>query len=101
VDQGRRGLEVERARSYLADYESSFRKEALARKADVKPGADKGQEPTSAPKPNPAVPQNPDEIDQAGEPVKDEVIQLTDPRTAAWASFCQALLGSAEFRYLR
>jgi Protein of unknown function (DUF1553)/Protein of unknown function (DUF1549)/Planctomycete cytochrome C len=25
----------------------------------------------------------------------------TDPKTAAWTSFCQALLGSAEFRYLR
>jgi len=24
-----------------------------------------------------------------------------DPRTAAWASFCQALLASAEFRYVR
>ena len=24
-----------------------------------------------------------------------------DPKTAAWASFCQALLGSAEFRYVR
>src|SRR5262249_40100528 len=25
----------------------------------------------------------------------------SDPKTAAWSSFCQALLGSAEFRYLR
>src|SRR5205823_4449254 len=26
---------------------------------------------------------------------------LPDPRTAAWASFCQALVASAEFRYIK
>jgi cytochrome c553 len=49
--------EVERAKGYLADYETAARNER----------------PSS----------------------------LSDPRTAAWASFCQALLASAEFRYLR
>jgi hypothetical protein len=30
----------------------------------------------------------------------DDTVQPKNPREAAWASFCQALLGSAEFRYL-
>jgi hypothetical protein len=48
--------EIERARSYIADYETAVRAERVA---------------------------------------------PTDGRTAAWASFCQALLASAEFRYIR
>ncbi len=31
----------------------------------------------------------------------DAALATRDPRTAAWASFCQALLGMAEFRYVR
>jgi hypothetical protein len=37
----------------------------------------------------------------AGLSVKEDPIGPADPRTAAWMSFCQALLGSAEFRYLK
>jgi hypothetical protein len=33
--------------------------------------------------------------------VVEEVIRPRDARIAAWASFCQALLGSAEFRYVK
>ncbi len=33
--------------------------------------------------------------------VKEEVVKPTSAKEAAWASFCQALLGSAEFRYVR
>ncbi len=33
-------------------------------------------------------------------PAPQEVVHPADPRTAAWMSFCQALLGCAEFRYL-
>ena len=36
----------------------------------------------------------------AADDVEDEPIQPATPRAAAWASFCQALFGSAEFRYL-
>jgi hypothetical protein len=32
---------------------------------------------------------------------RDAAKEETDPKNAAWASFCQALLASAEFRYLR
>ena len=44
---------------------------------------------------------NPDDIDPSDIPVKEETIQTNDAKTAAWASFCQALLGTAEFRYLK
>ena len=54
----------------------------------------------SAPK-RPVPPQNPDEVVPVEEPVKEEVIQPADSRTAAWASFCQALFGCGEFRYIK
>jgi hypothetical protein len=44
---------------------------------------------------------NVDELVPAAVQVKEEAIQAADPKTAAWASFCQALLGSAEFRYVK
>jgi len=59
--------EIERARSYLAEYETASR-------------AVSGSAPAAG---------------------KDKAINPTEPRLAAWMSFCQALLGSAEFRFLR
>lgn len=56
---------------------------------------------TAAARPAAALPPNPDDIDPSDAPVKEEVIQIADPKTAAWASLCQALFGSAEFRYLK
>jgi hypothetical protein len=44
---------------------------------------------------------NPDEADQTDEAVVEDTVQASSPRAAAWASFCQALIGSAEFRYLK
>ena len=49
----------------------------------------------------PVIPANPDDIDTTETVAKEEVIESKDARTAAWASFCQALLGTAEFRYLK
>lgn len=42
-----------------------------------------------------------DEVIPMDAPINAEVIQPKDAKTAAWASFCQALLGSAEFRYVK
>ena len=43
--------------------------------------------------------------EETGRPVHVALLSDThvpaDPKTAAWSSFCQALFGSAEFRYLR
>ena len=49
----------------------------------------------------PVIPANPGDIDTTETVAKEEVIESKDARTAAWASFCQALLGTAEFRYLK
>lgn len=47
------------------------------------------------------APANPDEADQTDEPVREVQVTPASPQAAAWASFCQALLGSAELRYLQ
>lgn len=103
--------ELEQGSDFVAAYEAAFQEELLARVA-AKPGdlqttgastGENGIEPaTDANKPKaPAVPVNPDDIDRSEGAVKEERIESKDPKTAAWASFCQALLGTAEFRYLK
>ena len=100
--------ELERVLQYVAEYEVGAR-EILAQPA--KPSGSEvavaetgdaaaagGSEATAKKKP---VPQNPDEADQTDEPAAEELIQPASTQHAAWASFCQALLGSAEFRYLQ
>jgi hypothetical protein len=54
-----------------------------------------------APKATTEPPADPDQIDQTGEAVAEEVVCPKDARTAAWLALAQALYGSAEFRYLR
>jgi hypothetical protein len=44
---------------------------------------------------------DPDQVVTASEDVKEEVIRAESPRAAAWSAFSQALIGSAEFRYLQ
>jgi len=46
-------------------------------------------------------PANPDEADQTDMPVNEVVVEASTPVAAAWASLCQALLASAEFRFLQ
>ena len=85
-------------KSYLADY-AAVAKDVLANPPAPRPS----QSPWSkfAAKAKPALPANPDEADQTEEPVVEEVIQASNATAAAWASFCQALIGSAEFRYVK
>jgi hypothetical protein len=47
------------------------------------------------------TPPNPCDADPSEEPVDEVWISSTDPRVAAWTSFCQALIASVEFRYLQ
>jgi Protein of unknown function (DUF1553)/Protein of unknown function (DUF1549)/Planctomycete cytochrome C len=99
-------LELERALGYLADYAAGT-SELLAAAAPSTPrstsiaaaGADDSAAADSGAKKDP--PENPDAVDQSDELAKDEPIAASSPELAAWASFCQALLGSAEFRYLK
>ena len=92
--------EIERATNYLTEYETAAR-ETLAPKLPQpgrKPAKRAAAKPSNA---QSAAIINPDQVPRDEEPVTDEVIEPTDPQHAAWVSFCQALLGSAEFRYVR
>ncbi len=83
--------EVERAKGYFKEYEAVAR--SLPPKSVV--------EPPPAKKKKDVIPANPDEVERGGETAAEETVQPADPRVAAWASFCQAILASAEFRYVR
>jgi hypothetical protein len=83
--------EAQRAKTFLAEYESAYHE--LPAVAQAKP------KPINSAKPA-TVPANPDEIDQTGEPISEEVVRPKDATTAAWLAFVQALYGAAEFRYL-
>jgi hypothetical protein len=102
--------ELERGLQYLADYELGTREvltptpsvplgETAVAVADTQSATVSGSAETPAKKKK--APQNPDEADQSDDPIEEEPIQPASPQVAAWASFCQALLGSAEFRYLK
>ena len=111
--------ELERAMRFVQDYEVAYRDELASTaeqvashpaasgspaRASEEPLAAKPDAPKSGDKPQVAaapVPVNPDEIILVDAPVKEEIIVPPSSRAAAWASFAQALLGSAEFRYLR
>lgn len=105
--------EVERGVSFLAAYETAIRETQVVEER-AKPAATADQvasaategntaeSATDAEKPaTPAVPPNPDDIDRSEEPVKEVKVVVNDAKVAAWASLCQALLGTAEFRYLK
>jgi mono/diheme cytochrome c family protein len=94
---GRTPTEMESARAiaFLAEYESAAREEFRNSKPVVK-------KPDQAkPKKDDEPPFDPDQIDQTGEAVADDVVQPKDAKTAAWLALVQALYGSAEFRYVR
>jgi cytochrome c553 len=75
--------EIARTKSYLAEYEAAVR----------------ATQPVSAEEAEPKT--KPQLKSGNGKPPAQESTTPSDPRTAAWASFCQALLASAELRYLK
>jgi hypothetical protein len=60
-----------------------------------------GAKPTAGAAPKKAVVIDPDEVIQVDAPIKEEAVKAANPKAAAWASLCQALFGSAEFRYVK
>jgi len=92
------GAEIDRARAFLGEYESAYRSQVAAAPPVRKTAPAAAPE---KPKAATAPPVNPDEVDQTGEPVVEEVVRTEDARAAAWLELAQALFGSAEFRYLR
>ena len=90
--------EIERAGEFLKEAEADLRAEARNPKASVEPVED-----TPRPKKKDAAAEvNPDDIDRTPEVARDDSpFAAIEARTAAWATFAQAILASAEFRYVR
>lgn len=107
--------DLDRAVAFLARYEGDLRQlqaEAEATKqAEIAANTAAAAGPPDASAANagmtdatakkPAPPVNPDQPGRTDELAQEEQLQIANPRTAAWVSFCQALFGSAEFRFLR
>jgi cytochrome c553 len=86
--------EVERAKTFLSEFESAYGPNAAATPKKPKPAPLKPKGPT-------VVPANPDEVDQTGEAIVLENVEPKSARSAAWMAFVQALFASAEFRFVR
>jgi len=110
---GRRPTEQEttRAEAFLAEYEASYNTDVPVLLASAETAAtpsldesgatsSSGDAAASLP-PVPVIPANPDDVDRTTAAAKEEVIQPSSPRAAAWMSFIQALYASAEFRFVR
>lgn len=112
--------EISRATSFLSDYEGGYRQLLAAAQAarpvttaDVAASGEAGEsaaegdagqakKPAAAKKPEQvAVVVNPDDPVPGDESPDEQPNQPTDARIVAWASLCQAIIGSAEFRYLK
>jgi hypothetical protein len=109
--------EIERVHRFLADYQAAEQSVVAAAEPSVAlaasstndaadggadaGGAGGGGAPAKQAAGKPPAPLNPDEVEQMAVTLKPVVVNAPDPRAAAWASFCQALLGGAEFRYLK
>jgi cytochrome c553 len=84
--------EIERAQTFLDEYEATARK-LNASRPPTKPDAPSA--------PAKAEPANQDEFERTNETADGDPVRPKNERTAAWQSLVQSLLGSAEFRYLR
>jgi hypothetical protein len=84
--------EIDRAKAFVGEYESAYRTNP--------PKPEKPPKKAEQPKPG-EPPLDPDQIDQTGEQIVEDVVQAKDAKTAAWMAFTQALIGSAEFRYVK
>ena len=97
--------EIERTREFLADQEAALLDEDASKRDAAEAGPplaiDLKESDGTARTSKLAPPVNPDEVIPVDAPISEEIIRPKDSKTAAWASFCQALFGSAEFRYVR
>ncbi|WP_165069159.1 PSD1 and planctomycete cytochrome C domain-containing protein [Paludisphaera rhizosphaerae] len=87
--------EADRGRAFLAEYEPIAAAEPEPKEAAAPVVV------AEAPRPAAGQVIDPDQVIPVDAPVREEVIRAASPRAAAWAGFCQALIGSAEFRYVR
>jgi hypothetical protein len=78
-----------RAQKFLAEFVTDYRPPPTAQVV-------------ASEKPKPTAPiVDPDQVDQTAEPIVEERIQPKDAHSAAWLALVQALLASAEFRYVQ
>jgi cytochrome c553 len=92
--------EIDRIQKYLAEYEATA--EALP-PAPKKPAPKKQPAKKDQPEPkakDPAPKKQPAKKGQP-EPKVEEVVQPANPKVAAWSTFCQSLMASAEFRFVK
>jgi len=86
-------MEVKRVQAFLINYESTARElnafKPSTRVIVAAPDQSKVKKPS-----------NQDEFERTNESAAEDGIRPKDARSAAWQGFVQALLGSAEFRYL-
>ena len=92
--------EIERTTNYLTEYATAAREVQTPKLAQAGRKAPKRAAAKTSNAQTAAI-INPDQVPRDEDQVKDEVIEPTDPQHAAWVSFCQALLGSADFRSVR
>jgi hypothetical protein len=97
--------EIDRVLHYVNEYEAGAG-DWLASQAAQPTGVEvtsteSGESTVTDAEPKKKPPQNPDEADQTDSPIAEVQVVPSSARAAAWASFCQALFGSAEFRYLK
>jgi hypothetical protein len=90
--------EVERSQAFVAEYETAQADLNVVARVETEVASD--ADPV-APAKAKAIPENPDEVDQTGEPIIEPIVQARDARTEAWLALAQALFGTAEFRYVR
>ncbi len=93
--------EIDRATTYLADYASAAREELKPQLAQAarKPGKKAAARPETATNAT-VVTTDTDPATSSADSANEDIV-ATDPQHAAWISFCQALLGTAEFRFVR
>jgi mono/diheme cytochrome c family protein len=89
-------VELQRSLAFLQKYAASYRGDEPV--AANPSGGTGGEESGSSKKP---VSDNPDEADQGGVTIREEVVRPGNADEAAWLAFAQALFASAEFRYVR
>jgi hypothetical protein len=90
--------EIARGLAFMTEFESSYPDPESERPHNSQEpiAVAEAENPTKPPQPV-----NPDEIDQTGVPMVEDVVRAKNPRTDAWLAFAQALFASAEFRYVR
>jgi len=102
LDRAPSDRETTRALDFLGEYTRSWR-QSSPRVAEVASATSAGETSTDAGATTAVAGQvaNPDDVDRAGAPVKEDAVEPQSGRAAAWMNLIQALYASAEFRFVR